>query len=283
MAKKLVIFMFIDTHLHFCNNLLWRMPPEDLLKLIEKYHVDYAIVSNANGAELDHNQMLIPENYQTTQIDVLKESIALAKRLPNRIGIAPWIKPHTESCDQNFIKLFEENIEYIKAIKLHSYHSNTAINDEKMKPYIELAKKHHLPFIIHTGGCEKARCIHVLDAALKHPEINFIMVHMDLGSNHQEALDCLGKAKNLYGDTTWVPIEITLEAIKRYGSQKIIFGSDAPIDGIDTYVTNKYNEPSMYVQYWNKLPTLISKKDYNNIMHKNAIKIFNLEGVLKNE
>ena len=275
--------MFIDTHLHFCDNVLWQMPEKELLELIDKYQVNYGIVSNANGAELDHEQKLIPQKHQTSQAEVLRQSIDLAKKNPDKIGVAPWIKPYTEKCDQEFINLVENNIQFIKAIKLHSYHSNTAINDEKMLPYINLAEKHHLPFIIHTGGCEKARCIHVVDAALKHPNINFVMVHMDLGSNHQEALECLGKASNIYGDTTWVPLEITLEAIKRYGSEKILFGSDAPIDGIDTYRTNKFNEPSLYIDYWEKLPTLISKKDYQNIMYQNSIKVFNLEGVIKNE
>ena len=176
--------------------------------------------------------------------------------------------------------MFEENIQYIKAIKLHSYHSNTSILDEVMKPYIELAEKHHLPFIIHTGGCEKARCTHIAQAALKHPTIDFVMVHLDLGSDHKEALDALGMADNLYGDTTWVPMEVTLEVVKRYGSHKIMFGSDGPIDGIDTYQTNNLNEPSMYLDYWHKLPKLISKADWENIMYKNAIKIFNLGGII---
>ena len=272
--------MLIDTHLHFSNNIIFSMPISDLIELIHKYDVRYAIVSNANGTELDHQQNLVPLEFQTSQIDVLKESIELAKMDPNRIGIAPWIKPYTERCDDEFIRVFEANIQYIKAIKLHSYHSNIAITDEVMKPYIDLARKHHLPFVIHTGGCEKARCIHVKDAALKYPDINFVMVHLDLGSDHQEALEVLGMADNLYGDTTWVPLETTLEVIKRYGSRKIIFGSDAPIDGVDTYHTNKFGEDSLYLDYWYKLPNLISKEDYENIMYKNAINIFNLGGII---
>ena len=280
MIKSGVFTMIIDSHLHFADKSLWEMPISTLLEMIEKYQIDFAIVSNANGTELDHQQQLLPPKQQTSQIEVLRQSIELAKQYPSKIAIAPWIKPYTESCNQEFIEMVEKNIRYIKAIKLHSYHSNIAINDPKMIPYIELAKKHHLPFIIHTGGCENARCIHVLDAALKNPTINFIMVHMDLGSDRKEALECLGKADNLYGDTTWVPMEITLEAIKRYGSHKILFGSDGPVDGVDTYTLTLNNQPSMYLKYWNELPKLINKDDYENIMYKNAINVFNLKGVL---
>ena len=30
----------------------------------------------------------------------------------------------------------------------------------------------------------------------------------------------------------------TIEAIRRYGSKRILFGSDMPIDGVDTYMHN---------------------------------------------
>ena len=127
-------------------------------------------------------------------------------------------------------------------------------------------------------GCGKGNF--ACGMAAKYPDINFVMVHLDLGSDHQEALEVLGMADNLYGDTTWVPLETTLEVIKRYGSKKIMFGSDAPIDGVDTYHTNKFGEDSLYLDYWYKLPNLISKEDYENIMYKNAINVFNLGGII---
>lgn len=52
--------------------------------------------------------------------------------------------------------------------------------------------------------------------------------------------------------------------------KKIMFGSDMPIDGIDTYAKNPKGEPSMYVPYFNELQNLIPSKDYENLMFKNA-------------
>ena len=34
----------------------------------------------------------------------------------------------------------------------------------------------------------------------------------------------------------------TIEAIRRYGSKRILFGSDMPIDGVDTYMHNPKGE-----------------------------------------
>ena len=268
--------MLFDTHLHYGTNPLFNLPEEDLINMIKKYHIDIALVSNVNGAELDHKQNFIPMEFQKPQIEVLKESIAMAKKYKN-VYIAPWIKPYTETCDKEFIQLVEENLDIIKALKIHPYHSNVSLSDARMEPYYKLAEKHHLTIVSHTGGCDAARSIHTVTAAKKHPSINFVMVHMDLGTDNEEALKCLGMADNIYGDTTWVPITTTIKAIKLYGSKKMIFGSDGPIDGVDTYKYNKSKERSIYQDYFELLPKMISKDEYDDLMFKNAIKIFNIK------
>ena len=103
------------------------------------------------------------------------------------------------------------------------------------------------------------------------------MVHMDLGTDNKTALELLGKLPNLYGDTTWVPIATTLEAIRRYGSEKVIFGSDNPIDGKDTYHHNIFGERLLYQQYFNEFRSMIAYEDYENIMYKNAERIFGIK------
>ena len=89
----------------------------------------------------------------------------------------------------------------------------------------------------------------------------------------------IGKADNLYGDTTWVPMETTIEAIKRYGSKKMMFGSDMPIDGLDTYFCNPKGERSVYQDYFHVLPERIEKEAYEDLMWKNAVQIFRLKGI----
>ena len=143
-------------------------------------------------------------------------------------------------------------------------------------PYLELAEEHNLCVVSHTGGCEKASPVHVYEAAKMFKNVNFVMVHMGLGTDNKDALDLLGKCDNLYGDTTWVPMSTTIEAIKRYGSKKMMFGSDAPIDGTDTYLHNRNNNRSIYQDYFYVLPDLISENDYDDLMYKNAERVFKL-------
>ena len=131
--------------------------------------------------------------------------------------------------------------------------------------------------VSHTGTGLEDHPIHVYEAAKMFPEIPFVMVHMGLGSDNSEALDLLGKLDNLYGDTAWVPMSTTIEAIRRYGSKKMLFGSDTPIDGVDTYFCNPKGDRSLYQDYFHVLPDKISKEAYEDLMYKNAMRIFKVK------
>lgn len=74
-----------------------------------------------------------------------------------------------------------------------------------------------------------------------------------------------------------MPIESTLKAIQKWGSEKILFGSDNPIDGKDTYLHNPKGDRSLYQQYFNEFKTMVNKADYDNIMYKNAERLFGIK------
>ena len=142
---------------------------------------------------------------------------------------------------------------------------------------MELAKHFHLPVVIHTGGCDDASPQRVYNMAERHPDINFVMVHMGLGTDNNQAIDLISKLPNLYGDTTWVPVQSTLKLIKTAGIEKVFFGSDSPIDGKDTYLCNRNGESSLYQQYFNELKTLISPENYDKLMYENAASVFDIK------
>lgn len=267
--------MIIDTHVHIGGEVAgFQMTEEAVLELMEKYSVDYALVSNGDSVEVDHEQKLIPQDKQVPQEDALRRVLALAKAHPGKIGVGVWVKPRLQGVTEELEALIKENLDIIYAIKLHPFHSKIKPIDERVLPYLKLAEKYHLAVVSHTGGCEEADPVHVYEAAKLFPTVPFVMVHMGLGSDNREALELLGKLDNLYGDTTWVPMETTIEAIERYGSRKMMFGSDAPIDGVDTYKCNPKGERSLYQDYFHLLPKRISKEAYEDLMYRNAKRIF---------
>lgn len=266
--------MIIDTHVHIGGEKVgFFMTEEKVLEAMDKYNIDYALVSNADAAEVDHEQNLIPAEYQVSQEEALRRVLAFAKKYPKRIGVAVWVKPLTELVTPELEQLIRDNLDYIYAIKLHPYHSKISPMDEKVAPYLALAEKYGLAVVSHTGGCEEAEPEHVYEAAIKYPEVPFVMVHMGLGSDNKVALELLGKAENLYGDTTWVPMQTTIEAIRRYGSRKMMFGSDMPIDGVDTYLCNPKGERSVYQDYFHVMPEKIDAEHYADLMYRNAERV----------
>jgi len=269
--------MIIDTHVHISDQFTFYMTEEMILEAMEKYGIDYALVSNGDAVEVDHEQNPIPAQAHISQEDNLKRVLVFARENEDKIGVAVWVKPLTETVTQELETMIAENRDIIYALKLHPFHSKISPMDEKVKPYLELAKKYRLPVVSHTGGCEEASPVHLYEAAKAYPEIPFVMVHMGLGSDNKEALDLLGKADNLYGDTTWVPIDTTLEAIRRYGSKKMLFGSDMPIDGVDTYACNAAGERSVYQDYFHILPEKISEEEYKDLMYRNAVRLFDIK------
>ena len=272
--------MRIDTHVHIGGDKLGFSMSENLvIAAMEKYEIDYALVSNSDAAEVDHEQRLLPKELQTPQEEALLRTLKFAKKNPGKIGVGVWAKPLKEQVTPELEKLIQENLNLIHAIKLHPYHSDISPVDPRTIPFLELADKYGLAVVSHTGGCEEAEPVHVYEAAKMFPNIPFVMVHMGLGSDNKEALDLLGKADNLYGDTTWVAMETTIEAIKRYGSKKMMFGSDMPIDGLDTYFCNPKGERSVYQDYFHVLPERIEKEAYEDLMWKNAVQIFRLKGI----
>ncbi len=277
----------IDTHVHIGGDSTgFGMTEEKVIAAMEKYHIDYMIVSNGDAAEVDHEQKLIPVELQTSQEGALRRVLRFARKHPGKIGVGVWVKPLTETVTEELETLIAENLDIIHAIKLHPYHSKISPVDEKTIPYLELAKRYGLPVVSHTGTGPEDAPIHIYEAAQMFPEIPFVMVHMGLGSDNKEALELLGKADNLYGDTAWVPVETTIEAVRRYGSKKIFFGSDAPIDGIDTYLCNPKGDRSMYQDYFKHplfeqdcgmLQDTLDVDGYEDIMWRNAVRVFRLK------
>lgn len=267
--------MIIDTHVHIGGELVgFTMNEKMVMEMMDKYSVDYVLVSNADAAEMTHEQILLPDSVQHTQEESLQRVIDFAREYPGKIGVAVWVKPYLQGMTNELEEMIKENLDIIYAIKLHPFHSNTSPTDEKILPYLRLAEKYGLAVVSHTGGCEAASPVHLYEAAKMFPTVPFVMVHMGLGTDNSEALELLGKADNLYGDTAWVPVSTTIEAIRRYGSKKMMFGSDAPIDGVDTYLCNPKGERSLYQDYFHMLQDKIGKEAYEDLMYKNAQNIF---------
>ncbi|MBE6737325.1 MAG: amidohydrolase [Ruminococcaceae bacterium] len=267
--------MIIDTHVHIGTGLGFHMTEDDVLYSLDKYGIDYAIVSNTEVASHDHERNPIPKELQKSQIECLERSIKFAKENPNKIGIMHWVKP-MEDITAELRNLIESNLDIIKALKFHPYHAGCAFTSEKSRKYIDLAAEYNLPVVSHTGTGYDDNPMRLFEMAKIYTKTPFVMVHLGLGSDNKEAIELCSKRDNLYGDTTWVSTKSALEFIKKCGDDRLLFGSDSPIDGKDTYLNNGKGDRSLYQEYWGEFKTEISKETYDKIMYKNAVNLFKI-------
>ena len=272
-----VIMMIIDTHVHIGKMLGFDLKGEDVLYSMDRYGIDFSLVSSIEAAEYDHRGRRVPARLRKTQNEIFRDTLRFASVHPDRIGAVPWLRVAEELPNEEFVALLRQNRSLVYAFKLHPFHSRVAPDDLRLEAVYRLAAEYDLPIVSHTGGCEEARSLHLYNAAKRHPELNFVMVHMDLGTDNSAALELLGTLPNLYGDTTWVPVSTTLKAIERWGSGKMLFGSDNPIDGKDTYLHNRTGDRSLYQQYFNEFRESVSADDYDNIMYRNAMRVFHIK------
>lgn len=275
--------MIIDMHAHIGEVMDFKMPGEVLIASMKKYNIDFSIISSCEAAAFDHNNKMLPYTIQKSQETVFQDTLDFARKYKGKLAVMPWVKPHYENVSNELISMIRNNLDITVGIKVHPFHSFISFNSPQVEEYIKLAESFDLPILVHTGNTTECSCMGVYEMAVKYPNVNFIMGHMGLGTDNREAIKMIKNQKNLYGDTAWVPLESTLLAIKECGIDKIMFGTDNPIDGLDTIGVNSKGERSLYQQYFNELKDLISQEEYEKLMYKNAIKFFKLDKIISAE
>lgn len=265
--------MVIDAHTHIGYWSSLRKTKRCLLRSMKKYNISKAIYSfdasefkneDPNGHK--HKNKVI----KMKQLDIAKKSLRFAKFHQNMYMLI-WIKPYFEQNVNELEKFYLKNKKYIKGLKIHPCLSHLKMTDRRLIPYLNFAKKYNLPILVHTADDEYSKIKYLQTVAKKYPTVTFIAAHMELLSDNKEAIEIIKKNKNIYGDTAWVNIE-TIKLAKQEGIlEKIMFGTDCPIDGYKTY-----SNP-IYQAYFNNELNL-SSIDLGMLMHINAERVYKING-----
>jgi predicted TIM-barrel fold metal-dependent hydrolase len=257
--------MIIDTHLHLGKQGPFRLEYDQLLRQMNKNGIRKGIVSTVACAEYrpDVNQLL-PEQYD--QLEANRELLEQCRGSNGRLYLSFWCKPATAPAD-GIYDFVRENRELVKGLKFHPFYSRMPLEDPRYEPYLDIARELKLPVSVHTAADDLSSPEQLLAMAKRHREVDFIMVHLGLCSDNEVAITCLAQADNLYGDTTWVPIEKVRKAMKLCGSEKLLFGSDAPIDAEKSYDFYRPMLRSYRLCPWGA---------WADVMHRNARRLFDL-------
>jgi predicted TIM-barrel fold metal-dependent hydrolase len=155
-------------------------------------------------------------------------------------------------------------------LKLHPHFSNIhLIKDiDRIKEFIDIALKHDLPIFFHTqpeanGG--NSDCIAIcefmnrlVEKDEKYKKVPIVLYHMNLGQDvdrrrvRDSAVKALENGVNLYLETSWVPMNDIVEAIKAVGPKRVIFGTDAPLANISSSANEIEKAVSDYETFYGK-------------------------------
>jgi predicted TIM-barrel fold metal-dependent hydrolase len=262
--------MIIDSHVHIGTILSFDMPEAHVLSSMQKHGIAYSLVSNIEGCEVDHDQKPIPIEAQVSQMAINRRTLAFAAQHPDKIGAMLWAKPH-EGVNPDFERLIVENRSRIYGIKVHPYHAKLSFGGPEVRGYLELARKYDLPVVTHTANDDESSPRVCYEVAKAFPDVKIVMYHFGLATDNAEAIELVSRLPNLYGDTSWVKPERVLEAIRICGPDKVLFGTDNPINGPETY-----NDPMFYNFYFDEARSVLPTQVYEKLMYRNAIKLFKL-------
>lgn len=124
----------------------------------------------------------------------------------------------------------------LHGVKLHPDIQRFAMDADKCMPMYELCQYHNLPMLIHTGDYryDYSNPNRVEPVLKNFPHLVMIGAHLGGWSVCTEASEKLAKYENLFVDcSSTFPFttdhDAALEAINRYGTDRVMFGSDYPM------------------------------------------------------
>lgn len=254
----------IDSHVHMGTYGPYVIKIEDLVKEMDRSGVVQAVISDIGLNSLD--QLGVERFPDIDTITLNSRSLRTIKKYSERFLLLFWIRPLFERNEEQLTRFLCENRERIGGLKVHPKTAGVPFFASDYSPYIEICRRHKIPFCIHTQEDGYCNMEYVYEAAAKNPEVTFVAVHMDLGGDKDKASDFIARCPNLYGDTTLVSKEEMIKAIKKCEPEKILFGTDALVFGRDSY--------RRYDGFYDSVLESFGRNGAEKVFYKNARKLF---------
>jgi len=203
----------IDGHVHLGGAPERHGSPAEILALLESIGAERAVCLPGPGVEPDNAEL---EN--------------LVKPHRDRFFPCVWVNPLLGP------RAIETADKYAKAgwraLKLQPAMHQFSLIDAAVFTVIEVALRHAMVVIIHTGGSTTASPWAVGELAGRYPEAHIVVDHM--GGADMEyvnaAILVAEQHPGLFLGTSQMPFYRKYqEAVRRIGSDRLIFGSDAPV------------------------------------------------------
>lgn len=194
---------------------------------------------------------------------VKQELVLIKQSAPDETILGLWVIP--EIVKQGKLKEYLD-LDY-KIIKIHPYAHRWNVKGRAIRKVFEFAGEKKLPVIIHTGGCTESDAGSFLNICKWFSEIQIVLAH---GRPIDQALKVLEKCENTFVDTAFMPLNDIKRLVKCGLEEKIIFGSDYPMD---TYFYPNQSAMTRYRNRLERIKNVFNIETIERIFYKNFCKI----------
>lgn len=159
---------------------------------------------------------------------VIKEMRELLRLGGSRIHPLLWITPRMMKT-WGIRYMLHSKIRW-EGVKMHwKAHREWFYNRPLLACAIDVARRLQVPVLLHTGDFKECHARVFLDICAQHTDLNFVLAH---GCPVDETMEVLAKCSNAFVDTAFMPVEDVLALVQDGFAERILFGSDAPINRI---------------------------------------------------
>lgn len=160
--------------------------------------------------------------------DAVARTIAGTPSLKGLVWVRPGVTPIGE------VRRYLER--GFAGLKFHPTIDEFPADDPDMDPYLDVAARAGVPVCIHSAPGD-ADPDFIRRLAERWPDVTILLYHTYLGpvEGRWRAADHAREQPNLYLETSWCRASQILRLVEEVGPQRIIFGSDASVDGSRHY------------------------------------------------
>ena len=210
--------MMIDNHVHVGWFRDGYHSPLEVRISVKKAGIDKCVVSSTSTcADLYHN--ILTEFHQLISIAGIENVKPLL-----------WISPNMIIKKWHLKKLLNSKIEW-KGVKLHYIsHPQFSKHKEWVNTAIVIAYSlGNVPVLFHTGEWDTCHAGIFESLIDSHPKLKFVLAH---GRPIDETIYLMKKYPNAWTDTAFMSIENIKKLKQENLTDRVLFGSDAPINRI---------------------------------------------------